>query len=236
MALGPGSTTTWQDPRELLAVIDAGPLGPPRPARPGPPGHPCQPSDCTRPAPGSCKASVPRPRACCSSSRIQQGRPPGLAFRSPCARPLPRRGLGCGIWLPTHLASPSLSPITKAKRLRKLQIRSEAEALGAGRNLTIRGSHSLMIHVRKPRPEPGDCRARTGTEILAVEEDTNSVVSRRVGASQAGLKSHLRCLLTLQLRASRFTSLCAGLPTHTACIVQHPLPRGANRIMESICA
>lgn len=93
-----------------------------------------------------------------------------------------------------------------------------------------------MTRVGKPRPEPGDCRARTGSEILAVEEDTNSVVPRRVGASPAGLKSHLLRLLTLQLRASCFTSLCAGLPSHKVCVTRHPLPRGAIRIMESICA
>lgn len=54
LAPGPGSTMTWQDPQELLAVTDAGAPINPRPPRP--PGHPRQPSDRARPAPGSCEA------------------------------------------------------------------------------------------------------------------------------------------------------------------------------------
>ena len=54
LAPGPGSTRTWQDPQELLAVTDAGAPINPRPPRL--PGHPRQPSDRARPAPGSCEA------------------------------------------------------------------------------------------------------------------------------------------------------------------------------------
>lgn len=67
------------------------------------------------------------------------------------------------------------------------------------------------------RPEPGG--RGTGKEA-----GFGCRVLGRVGASQAGLKPHLSHLLTLQLGASRRTSLCLGLPTRRVGAAWHLLP------------
>lgn len=53
-----------------------------------------------------------------------------------------------------------------------------------------------MERLGKLRPEPGGCRTRMEVGFR-LSKETDSVVPRRVGASQAGVKSHPFHLLAL---------------------------------------
>ena len=114
--------------------------------------------------------------------------------------------------------------------LTKRKVRNEAETLKAGRNLTVRTSDPPEVRWVNPRPEPGDCRARTGTRTPAVRGDAGSASSsRRVGAGSAGVKSRL--LLASSVTLGRWLHLSVPWSAHPQSSVTWPLPpRGAVRM------